>query len=177
MSSIGMRVLTNIEAQQAFEENTQRAASLQKALEDYVERYKKLTPLLQLVNQDLQLKIPPKQEPQVKPPSTASTTSSSTSNTSNTSNNNNNTTGAPPSKKAPQRKRTYTKKNQAATPNNVPTPATNLQQNARSNAPILPNGNGSGSYQAGSVIGFNSFQPNRESSTDANGSENQPILL
>lgn len=157
------------EAQQVFEENTQRATSLQKTLEDYVERYKKLTPLLQLINQDLELKLPPKQEPQVKPPIVPS---------SNTLTNNSaltpNAASAPAPKKAPQRKRTYTKKNQVANNNN----STNgMTPHNTVNAPIMPNSNGGGSYQAGSMLGFNSFQPNKNPSTEGNGSENQPILL
>lgn len=150
----------SLKAQQIFEENTQRAISLQRTLDDYVERYKKLIPLLELVSQDLNLKIPPKQDPQIKPP-TAPTSTSNTPNAGPGSNN------GPGPKKAPQRKRTYTKKNQA--PAQTPT--------THSNAPILPNTNNGGSYQAGSMIGFQPFQGNNNGTTDANGSENQPILL
>lgn len=109
------------------------------------------------------MKIPPKQESQIKPP----TAPTSTSNTPNTGPSNNN---GPAPKKAPQRKRTYTKKNQSnVAPAQTP--------NTHSNTPILPNTNNGGSYQAGSVIGFQPFQGNNNGTTDGNGSENQPILL
>lgn len=140
-----------------------------------MERFKKLTPLLDLVNQDLELKIPPKQEPQVKIP-TAPVHAPSTSNTPNIAPQN---TATAPTKKPPQKKRTYTKKNAKNNANaNINTaPNNNQQPNMNASTPILPNGNGAGSYQAGSLMNFNSFQGNRDGSTDANGSETQPILL
>ncbi|CCH41520.1 Translation initiation factor IF-2 [Wickerhamomyces ciferrii] len=164
-----------------FEENSNRAFELQKTLDDYVERYKRLTPLLNVVNQDLKLQIPPKQEPQLKPSIPISTTNTNTntanSNAPNTANNKNTTTTQQPKK--PQRKRTYTKKKDQNNQNNQKNININQPPPAptNNNAPILPNTNGSNGYQtSANIIGFQPFQGNNNNSTDA-GSENQPIML
>lgn len=83
--------------QQIFDENVQRVTLIQKNLDDYVERYKKLTPLLELVDKELDLKIPERQIPSIKPMINA-----------------NNISGG--SKKPVQRKRPYNRKTTGTTP-------------------------------------------------------------
>jgi hypothetical protein len=102
-----------------FEENIRRVNTLQKTLDDYVERYKKLVPLMELVQKELGTTVPDRQEPSIKPPMMATTTSSSSF-----------------SSKKP-RKRSYTKKNSAGTPQTGFTPATIPEVDGSESQPIL----------------------------------------
>lgn len=101
------RSTNNATAQQVFEDNVQRVGLLQKTLNDCVERYKKLVPLLELVQKELDLKVPDKLEPSLKAPQ------------------------VPPSTqpKNPARKRSYSKKtSNAPTPQQGFTPQMTIQE-------------------------------------------------
>jgi hypothetical protein len=84
--------------------------ALQKNLDDYVERYRKLIPLLELVQKDLNLKPTERQLPSIKPPQNSNVTATGASFSVSHSDNAN---AAGPKKQA-ARKRTYTKKSQPA---------------------------------------------------------------
>lgn len=94
-----------LSAIQVFEENVMRAASLQKTLDDYVERYKKLLPLLELIQRDLKLTPVEKQEPSIKPiPMNAATGSgSSTASTTITATTVSANVAKKPKKRAPKK--------------------------------------------------------------------------
>lgn len=69
---------------------------MQKTLEDYVERFKKLAPLLELVNKELGVKVPERQVPSIQPLTATPTVP----------------------KKVPAKKRTY-KKNSVSNGNSI----------------------------------------------------------
>lgn len=112
---------------QVFEENVQRVTSLQKTLDDYVERYRKLIPLIELVQRELEVADPEKQLPSIKPAPLQGTTATGGSGLPPT-------TG--PTAKRP-RKRSYVKKSSAAnTPQTGLTPRT-IPENGSETQPIL----------------------------------------
>lgn len=155
----------HIKPQQLFDEQSARVADLQKSLDDYVERYKKLIPLLKIVRQELQSREPKKQEPSFKPAlvSTASALSAA---------------AAAGKKQQTQRKRTYKKKDPASqmgTPANITIntpPVSNNMGNMNAfddDIPLNSYRNSSSNLYGGSGSG---------SGSGNNGnSANQPIIL